>query len=99
MITSISFLARLIPVATSNPCHSSPCMNDGKCFGNESSYICSCPDGLSGHRCEERITISKFIYVFFCCCKSIELWSYVKSGNKWYELAEHVMMIPESEAR
>ena len=98
-LVRVSFFVCLISVAISNPCQSSPCMNGGKCFGNESSYICSCPDGLSGHRCEERITISKFIQVFFCCCKSIELWSYVQSGNKWDELLEHVMMIPESEAR
>ena len=99
MITLVSFLVCLIPVAISNPCQSYPCKNGGKCFGNESSYICSCPDGLSGHRCEERITISKFIQVFFCCCKSVELWSHVQSGNKWDELVEHVMMIPDSEAR
>ena len=39
------------------------------------------------------------LFAFLCCCKSIELWSYVQSGNKWDERLEHVMMIPESEAR
>ena len=91
MITSVSFLACLIPVAISNPCQSSPCMNGGKCFSNESSHICSCPVGLSGHRCEERTAISKFIYVFFPYCKSIEL----LLCQVWRrdEIVEHVVMI------
>jgi Notch-like protein len=36
----------------SNACYSSPCLNNGTCLKNGSSYMCICPNNVSGQNCE-----------------------------------------------
>ena len=39
-----------------NPCSSSPCINEGKCVENGTSYECKCPWGWTGLTCEICLT-------------------------------------------
>ena len=34
------------------PCSSMPCLSNGTCAVNDSTFICSCSDGYYGARCE-----------------------------------------------
>ncbi|XP_072017379.1 sushi, von Willebrand factor type A, EGF and pentraxin domain-containing protein 1-like [Amphiura filiformis] len=36
----------------SNECSSNPCEHGGVCYDRIGEYICACPEGLSGSRCE-----------------------------------------------
>ncbi len=35
-----------------NPCQPSPCENGGTCSSPGGNFVCACPDGFSGDRCE-----------------------------------------------
>lgn len=35
-----------------NECHSSPCLNNGRCLDLVNEYRCQCPFGWTGQRCE-----------------------------------------------
>ena len=57
----LSFISALV-----TPCRFSPCRNGGQCFSNKSSYVCTCPDGLTGKQCEERILKGEFLWIAVC---------------------------------
>ncbi len=36
-------------------CASSPCLNGGSCRDEVGTFVCSCPSGWTGERCEEDV--------------------------------------------
>ncbi|CAF4173326.1 unnamed protein product, partial [Rotaria magnacalcarata] len=35
-------------------CNYTPCMNGGTCIASGNTFVCACPFGYSGGRCEEQ---------------------------------------------
>ncbi|XP_031549495.1 fibropellin-3-like [Actinia tenebrosa] len=35
-------------------CASTPCQNGGNCTGKENGFMCECPNGYTGNRCEDK---------------------------------------------
>ena len=58
LIISCSFNCAIF----SQACDSSPCLNGGTCFEDESGekYICKCSSGWRGNNCEKKITGSHY---------------------------------------
>ncbi|CAF4549886.1 unnamed protein product, partial [Rotaria magnacalcarata] len=56
-IVSILFFAKrlhdlIVILQLGDPCASQPCMNQGSCMRENGSFLCACPPGYSGSRCE-----------------------------------------------
>lgn len=37
------------------PCNKSPCFNGATCQNDGDSFICNCPEGFLGERCEKEV--------------------------------------------
>lgn len=44
---------------SSGACASQPCENDGNCIEVNAAFICVCPDGFNGLRCENNVSRPK----------------------------------------
>lgn len=38
-----------------NLCERRPCLNNGTCKGNQTTYWCECPPGYSGRHCDANV--------------------------------------------
>ena len=58
---NIAILSYIFLLFLVSPCSSSPCLNGGNCTNVGNSFLCKCPCGFKGLRCEKDGTYSTYI--------------------------------------
>ncbi|KAF4091318.1 hypothetical protein AMELA_G00035590 [Ameiurus melas] len=80
-----------------NQCKATPCKNQGTCEHQESTYICHCQTGFTGHNCEivtaRHCDVNNGGCMHFC--STLETQGAACSCATGYKLVEEVKCVPE----